>query len=109
MSKVDRLETIVQREIADIILHQVKDDLGFFTVTDVKVTNELSYMFVYYTVLGNQEALDKTKEALERAKGFIRNQVAMRVKMRKVPELVFKHDSSYDTGRKVDDIIKNLK
>ncbi|MBU1144644.1 MAG: 30S ribosome-binding factor RbfA [Firmicutes bacterium] len=109
MAKVDRLETLVQREVANIISHVVKDDLGFFTVTDVKITNELSYMYVYYTVFGGNDALEKTKEALERAKGFIKNQIALKVKMRKVPELIFRHDESYEKGKKVDDLIRKIK
>lgn len=109
MSKVDRIETLVQREISDIIQNNVKDDLGFFTVTDVKITNELSYMFVYYTVFGDETKREKTKEALQRANGYIKNQVALRVKMRKVPELVFKYDESYEKGKKVDDIIRKIK
>lgn len=109
MSKVDRIETLVQREISDIIQNNVKDDLGFFTVTDVKITNELSYMYVYYTVFGDETKREKTKEALQRANGYIKNQVALRVKMRKVPELVFKYDESYEKGKKVDDIIRKIK
>lgn len=109
MAKVDRIETLIQRVIADEILNHVKDNVGFITITGVKVTNELSYMYAYYTVLGDATNLKSTQEALDRAKGFIKNQVAQRVKMRKVPELVFKYDDSYQKGLVVDKIIKNIK
>lgn len=51
----------------------------------------------------------KTQESLDRAKGFIKNQLASRVKMRKVPELVFKFDESYEKGMKIDDLLKDIK
>ncbi|MDA3931553.1 MAG: 30S ribosome-binding factor RbfA [Tenericutes bacterium] len=109
MAKVKHLETDVQRALSDILQNDIKDKLAFITITDVKITNELSYMYAYYTVYGSEEDVVNTKETLERANGFIKNQIAKRVKMRKVPELVFKYDKSYETGNRVDDIIRNIK
>jgi len=109
MAKISHLETDVQRVVSDIIQKEVKDDLGFITVTGVKITNELSYMYVYYSVFGNEKDLEKTEKALERANGFIKNQIAQRVKMRKVPALVFKYDDSLNKGKKVEDLIKTIK
>jgi len=109
MAKVSHLETDVQRALSDILQNDIKDHLGFITITDVKITNELSFMYAYYTVFGSEEEVAKTNLTLERAKGFIKNQIAKRVKMRKVPELIFKYDHSYETGQRVDDIIKHLK
>jgi len=108
MAKVDRLETLVQRVVADIIKNEVKDRIGFLTVTDVKMTNELSFMYVYYSFFGSEAERVKTEAALERAKGFIKNQIALRVKMRKVPELVFKYDDSEDKGRAIDELIRKI-
>lgn len=109
MAKVSHLETNVQRVVAEILRDEVKDDLGFITITGVKITNELSYMYVYYTVYGDESVLEKTHNALERANGFIKNQIAQRVKMRKVPTLIFKYDESYNRGQKIDNIIRKIK
>ena len=109
MANVRHLETNVQRVVTEVIRNEVKDDLGFLTVTGVKITNELSYMYVYYTVYGTEDDLKHSQEALQRANGFIKNQIAHRVKMRKVPELVFKVDESYQTGKHIDDLIKSIK
>jgi len=109
MARISHLETDVQRVVSDIIRTEVKDDLGFITITGVKITNELSYMYVYYTVFGEEEELEKTAQALDRANGFIKNQIVQRVKMRKVPILVFKYDDSYNKGKRVDDLIKTIK
>lgn len=109
MAKVNHLETDVQRVLSDILQNDVKDKLAFITITAVKITNELSYMYAYYTVYGSKEDIAKTRVTLDRANGFIKNQIAKRVKMRKVPELVFKYDVSYETGKRVDDIIREIK
>ena len=109
MAKVDRLETLIQRELSLILQREVKDQVGFITITGVRVTNELSFIFAYYTVYGTKEDKIKTQESLDRAKGFIKNQLAARVKMRKVPELVFKFDDSIEKGMKIDHIIKDIK
>ncbi|MGE4571787.1 MAG: 30S ribosome-binding factor RbfA [Candidatus Izemoplasmatales bacterium] len=109
MAKVAHLETDVQRVLSDILQNDIKDKLAFITITGVKITNELSFMYAYYTVYGSKQDIEKTKETLDRANGFIKNQIAKRVKMRKVPELVFKYDESYQTGKRVDDIIRNIK
>jgi ribosome-binding factor A len=93
----------------DLVRREIKDDLGFLTVTDVKITNELSYMTIFYTVFGSDADKQKTADTLERAKGFIKNQIALRVKMRKVPELLFKYDQSLDKGEKIDRMIRDIK
>lgn len=109
MSNVKHLETTVQRVLADILRNEVKEDLGFLTITDVKITNELSYMYVYYTVFGDEAKRERTQKALDRANGFIKNKIAHKVKMRKVPDLIFKYDEAYEKGRRIDDIIDSLK
>jgi len=108
MSKVDRFESIAQRELADILRNEVKDKLGFITITGIKITNELSFMYAYYTVLGKPEQIELTKEALERSRVFIKTQLASRLKLRKMPELLFKYDTSLDQGIKIDGILKKL-
>ncbi len=109
MANVRHLETTVQRVVTDILRNDVKDNLGFLTVTDVKITNELSYMYVYYSVYGDESKIKKTQDALNRANGYIKNQIAHRVKMRKIPELVFKIDETYEKGKRIDDLIKSIK
>ena len=109
MANVRHLETTVQRVVTEILRNDVKDDLGFLTITGVKITNELSFMYVYYSVYGSEDDVKNSKEALKRANGYIKNQIAHRVKMRKVPELVFKIDETYEHGKRIDDLINSIK
>ena len=90
MSKVDRLETTIQRTLTDIYRREVKDDsIGFLTITDVKLTSDLSFLTIYFTILGSENKRTAAQKALERSKSFVRSRLSQRVKMRKTPNLIF--------------------
>jgi ribosome-binding factor A len=108
MPKVEQLQTVIQRTVADILQREVKSELGFLTVTGVKLTNELSFLTIYYTVFGDDKQKTLTKENLERAKPFVRTMLASRVKLRKMPELVFQYDSAADRGEVIDKLIRSI-
>lgn len=109
MSSIERLQTLILRTLTDIYRRDVKDDsIGFLTITDVKLTNDLSYLTIYYTILGQDAKRDAAKRALERSSGFVRKQLAHRVSMRKVPQLRFKYDESLDYGNKIEEGLKKV-
>jgi ribosome-binding factor A len=108
MPKVEQLQTVIQRTVADILQKEVKSELGFLTVTGVKLTNELSFLTIYYTVFGDDKQKAITKDNLERAKPFVRTMLASRVNLRKMPELVFQYDSAAERGETIDKLIRNI-
>jgi ribosome-binding factor A len=109
MSKLERLETTIQRTLTDIYRREVKDDsIGFLTITDVRLTNDLSFLTVYYTILGSDNKKAAATKALERSKNFVRSRLAQRVKMRKSPNLIFKYDESLDYGNKISQGLKEV-
>ena len=106
--KIDRIASNFVKEISYILANEVKDsDIRFVTVTDCKVTNDLSFAKVYVTVF-NQEKIDETIKALNNAAGFIRKQLADRVEVRHIPELNFVYDESIDYGKKIENIIEQI-
>src|SRR5687767_14374602 len=83
---------------------QTKDPrIGFVTVTTVRVTPDLSKAHVYYTVYGDDESRAETQKGLESAAPFLRGETGRQVRLRKLPELVFHYDDSYETGSHIDD------
>ncbi len=109
MSKIAHLQTILMRTLADIYRTEVKDDaIGFLTITEVRLTNDYSYMTIYYTVLGDEKKKDMAKEALERSKGFVKKVLATRINMRKMPQLKFKYDESLEYGNRIEDGLKKV-
>lgn len=106
--KIDRIASNMVKEISYILAMEVKDqDIKFVTVTDVKVTNDLSFAKVYVTVL-DENKKDSTLKALNDAKGFIRRELADRVDIRHIPELTFVYDESIAYGSKIEHIIEEI-
>ena len=107
--KINRIESILLKEISQILANEVKDqDIKFVTVTAVDVTNDLSYAKVYVTVL-EDEKRESTMNALKEASGFIRSKLFDRVDMRNVPELTFVYDESIAYGKKIENLIEEIK
>lgn len=107
--KQERLEKIIEREISNIILSEVKDDrLKFVTITKVSLTNDLSIATVYYSVLGNEDQIEATSKNLLEAKGFIKSSLSKTLEIRKIPDLRFKYDDSLKYGEKIEKILKDL-
>lgn len=108
--KRERLEKILEREISSIIFSEVKDDrLKYVTITKVDLTNDLSIATVYYTVLGDKDQVEATSQNLQDAKGFIKGILGKRLEVKKIPDLRFKFDESFEQGNRIEAILRNLK
>ena len=107
--KSERVSDALIEQISYIIETEAKNkDIKFVTITDVKVSNDLSYAKVYFTVL-DQDKIKETTKALKSASGFIRHELRERVDIRQIPELNFVYDESIEYGNKIENIIENLK
>lgn len=106
--KIDRIESNMIKEISYILMTEVKDkNIRFVTITDCKVTNDLSFAKVYFTLL-NEEYKEETLKALKNASGFIRKELAVRLNIRHIPELEFIFDESIEYGKKIENIIEKI-
>lgn len=96
------LSTLIQRELRD-------PELGFLTLTAVRLTGDRSIARVYYTVLGDEPQVERSRKALGRASGFLRSHLAKHLKMRRVPELQFFPDSTLEQGNKIEAIFARIR
>ena len=107
--KSERVSDALIEQISYILEYEVKNkNIKFVTITDVNVTNDLSYAKVYFTVL-DKDKIEETKKALQSATGFIRHELRSRVDIRQIPELNFIYDESIDYGEKIENILENIK
>ena len=105
--KIDRLNNMFVEEISKIIHQEIKDkDIGFVTITDARITNDLSFAKIYITSLDDNR--EKVLNALNKASVFIRTLLCDRVKIRKMPEIHFVYDESIEYGKKIEDIIERI-
>lgn len=107
--KAEKIAGIIQKEVSEIIQFNLKDPkIGFITITDVTVTNDLSIAKIYVSFLGQKAREEAGMKALERSKGFIRSTLAKRLSIRKVPELIFKVDDALERGNKIEEILSEI-
>ena len=100
---------MIKEEVADIIMHKLKDPrLGFITVTDARVSDDLKHAKIYISVLESAKK-DETLKILTSSAGFIRSELAKRVKIKFIPQLVFKFDESIEYGAKIDKMLNEIK
>lgn len=98
-SRTRRVADQIQRELAQLIQQEVKDPrIGMVTVTAVEVTREFDHAKVYVTVLGDHAQLEASLHGLNSASGFLRRELAHRLKLRATPQLHFVYDSSLEQG-----------
>lgn len=93
--RATRVADQIRIEVADILMRRTKDPrLGFVTVTDVALTDDLRIARVYITTLQEGPEETQTFARLEKAAGFIRTELGRRLKLRYTPELTFYKDTS---------------
>jgi len=98
--RIERVGNLIRHEISELLQRQVKDPrLGnFVTLTEVSVSPDLRYAKVFVSCMGSGEEKQQILSGLTAASGFLRNQLAKRLRLRHVPELSFHWDDSIERG-----------
>jgi ribosome-binding factor A len=104
-----RLQDQLREEISAIIQQEIKDPgIGFITILDVKLTEDLKYAKVLYSVYGSEEEKQKTAVALKRAKGYIKHLLGDRIQLRYMPDLTFAPDTEQERMERVDELLRKI-
>ncbi len=99
-----------REEISSIIQQEIKDPgIGFITVLEVRLTEDLKHAKVLYSVYGSEEEKEKTNEALRRARGYIMHLLGSRVKLRFIPELTFVFDTEQEKRARIEELLHKVK
>ena len=102
-----RVSDQMKEEIADILMRKVRDPrVGFVTVTDVVVSDDLRNAKVFVSVLGDER--EDTLKALEHATAFIRSELGRRMRMKFMPELLFRHDDAAARGAHIMELLHQI-
>ena len=106
--KIDRLNSVFEKEISKILATEVKNpEVKFVTITGCEITNDLSVAKVYFTVF-DENKKDMVTKALDKSKSFIRGEISKKVDIRHTPEIRFVFDESVEYGKKIDSIIDKI-
>ncbi len=99
----------IQKEISALLLKGLKDPrVGFVTITEVRVTSDLSIARVYFTVMGDDRARQQTTRGLTSAAVYLRRELAKRLRLRQVPELHFEFDTTLEYGNRIASLLQEI-
>jgi len=105
-ARTRRLAERIAKIVAELLERRIKDPrLGFVTVTEARLTNDLREAKVYYTVFGSPEERDETAAALRSATGIIRSEVGRLIGLRHTPSLEFIADALPQDAQRIDDLV----
>lgn len=103
----EKLGELFAVELSDLLRTRVKDPrVGFASVTHVEVSGDYRHAKIYVSVMGSEEEQANTMKALKSATGFLRHELAGRIVLRYMPEIVFKLDTSIEKGSRILELIR---
>lgn len=109
MSRAERLAHLLRNEIGTIILTKLNDHrIGFVSITEVEVSDDLSYAKILYSCFGDEEEKKKTLKGLMSAIPVIRSILAETIELRIVPKLRFVQDDSIAEGDRKLAVLRKL-
>jgi ribosome-binding factor A len=107
--RTDRVSDLLRAELADLLLREIHDPrVKLASVTEVAVSPDLGRAVVKISALGDDEQRQATLEGIRHAKGFLRKELAHRLRLRVTPELVFELDRGAEHSQRISDILENL-
>jgi ribosome-binding factor A len=105
----NRIGDLVRAELNDLLLRHVHDPrIRLVNVTSVEVTQDLGKAAVKVSVLGSEEERQGALDGLRHAKGFLRSELAHRLRTRTTPELVFELDRGAEHSQRISDLLESL-
>lgn len=104
-----RVGELIQAEMAHLLLRDLKDPrLQMATISRIEITPDLRHACIYISHVGSENERQLAIEGFERATGFIRGQLGKRLKLRYIPQLTFKLDTSIAYGVRMSRMLRDL-
>lgn len=107
-NRTRRIGEEIRKIVSTMLINGIKDPRinSMVSVTDVEVTSDLSYAYIYVSILGGDE--ESTLEGLRAAESYIRREIGRSIKIRHIPQIIFKVDDSLLKGMYIDSLIKKV-
>jgi len=108
--RAERVSETVREELAEIIGFELEDPrLAIVDVNDVQVAPDLRHAHVRVALSGDEREQRAALQALDHARHYLRNELARRLNLRKVPELHFEPGPGPDVAERVELLLKRAK
>jgi ribosome-binding factor A len=110
VKRSEKVAEAIHEIISALLIKGVKDPrIGFTTITGVKLSDDLHLATVYFSVVGDETDKKSAEKGLTSARGFLRKELGKQLRMRYVPDLIFRYDASLDYGRHIDELLDEIK
>ncbi len=106
--RAERVASLIQEKVSQLLIRMEDSRLGFITVTDVWVSDDLKQARIYYSVMGSDEQRDSTKGFFEQSGSFIRREIGAGLKLRFVPQFSFYYDQTPQKAARVLELLKKI-
>lgn len=104
-----RLNEQLRRELSELIRLQVRDPrVGLVTITGVDIAGDLGSARVYVRVVGGPDEMAVSLEGLGAAAPFLRTQLGRILHVRRIPELRFQEDRSYEGAARIEHVLTEV-
>ena len=108
--RLEKMNGLIKEAVSEILLYKSKDPrLNSLSITEVKVTADLKKAHVLYSHLGGDAEKEAVKNALEKARGFVRSALSERLNLRYTPEVRFEFDRNLEYAHHINDVLRELK
>ena len=108
--RVHRLENQIKARVAEVLQREIADpQVGFVTISGVELDREIKLCKVFWSTLGGKRERNSSQQALDRANGFIRRQIARVLHTRTVPVVRFVFDESIEGAIRVNNLLEDLR
>jgi len=109
VKRAEKVAEAIHEIVSALLIKGVKDPrIGFTTITGVKLSEDLHLATIYFTVVGDEEEKRAAADGLNSARGFLRRELSKNLRMRYVPDLLFRYDASLDYGRRIDNLLDQI-
>jgi ribosome-binding factor A len=109
--RVERLASLMRREISDLLSSGIRDarvHQGMISITRVDVAGDLQHCKIFVSVYGSEEEQSQVIEGLKAATPYVRGELGRRLRLRRMPELIFLLDRGLERGTAVLGLLQDL-
>jgi ribosome-binding factor A len=108
--RAERVSSIIKQELSYLLREQVNDPrlASFISITEVSTSSDLRLTKVFISTLGNEVDKNEILKGFAAASGFLRKQLANRLKLKHTPELSFHLDESIERGAEIIRLIEQV-
>ncbi len=109
ISRAERIADRIREELSELLVTHVQDPrLAGVSITDVIVDRELAFANIYYSSLEGSARAKEILDGLQHAQGFLRSELARRIRLRVFPRLRFHYDPTFERAERIEQLIASI-